>query len=129
MSLTMPKKLGRETLWDFSTSILSQSSKTVEKDPLGIEKMLTSQKKMEGHPSVSPGMVCYAEKRKNLFGSVPWANRYNLAPSFEICRTCSRTILVTSSVSKKKPRLVDSFPSFNAIRFHFVKTKVLRKHL
>ena len=29
-------------------------------------------------PLVSPGIVCYAG---NLFGSVPWANRYILASS------------------------------------------------
>ena len=43
---------------------------------------LTMPKKTErGNPLVSPGMVCYAQKRKNLFGSLPWANRYNLASS------------------------------------------------
>ena len=47
---------------------------------------------------VSPGIVCYAEKRENLFGSVPWANRNNI----KFCRTFGRTILVTSGVSKKK---------------------------
>ena len=31
----MPKKIGRGTLWDFSTSILSQNSKKIE-GPFGI---------------------------------------------------------------------------------------------
>ena len=33
---------------------------------------------VNGDPLGSPGNVCYAEKRKNHFGSVPWANRCNL---------------------------------------------------
>ena len=36
-------------------------------------------------------------KKENLFGSVPWANRYNL----RFCRIFGRTILITSGVSKK----------------------------
>ena len=36
-------------------------------------------------------------KKEKKFGSVPWANRYNL----KFCRTFGRTILVTSGVSKK----------------------------
>ena len=34
-SLTMPKKLKGGTLWDFSTSILSENSKKIEGDHLG----------------------------------------------------------------------------------------------
>ena len=33
-SLTMPKKLKHGTLWDFSTSILSESIKKLKGDPL-----------------------------------------------------------------------------------------------
>ena len=43
------------------------------------EKSPTMPKKTEREdPLVSSGIVCYAG---NLFGSVPWANRYNLASS------------------------------------------------
>ena len=42
---------------------------------------------------VSSGNVCYA---RNLFGSLPWANRGNI----NFYRTFGRTILVPSSVSK-----------------------------
>ena len=48
------KKMKGGILWDFSTSILSQNSKKLKEGPL-----------------VSPGIVCYAEKMNNLFGSVP----------------------------------------------------------
>ena len=91
----MPKKLrGGGTLWDVSTSILSQNSKKIEGGPLG-KSFLPKKSRNEGSdPLVSSGIVCYAG---NLFGSVPWANRGNL----KFCRTFGRTILVTLGVSKK----------------------------
>ena len=54
-------------------------SKTEREDPLGFFNILSVaklQKKLKGNPLASSGFVCYAG---NLFGSVPWANRYNLA--------------------------------------------------
>ena len=33
-SITMPKKIERETLWDFSTSILCENMKKLKGDPL-----------------------------------------------------------------------------------------------
>ena len=79
-SLTMPKKTERGTLWDFLTSILLQNSKKLKGAFRGeksfFEKKSHSAEKMD--PLVSYGMVCYAG---NLFGSVPWANRYILASS------------------------------------------------
>ena len=51
--------------------------------------------------------VTQEKRKKNLFGSVPWANGYNL----KFRRTFGRTILATSGVSKKirknltKPKL------------------------
>ena len=73
----MPKKLKGRTLWDFSTSILSQNFLKMKGGPFGgktfSKKVARCRKKNEkGDPLVSPGNVCYAEKRKNLFGSVPW---------------------------------------------------------
>ena len=63
------------TLWDFSTSILSQNSK-IEGGPFGEiffpKKVAMPKKTGRG---ISSGIVCYAG---NLFGSVPWANRGNL---------------------------------------------------
>ena len=71
-SLTMPKKLKGGTLWDFSTSILSQNIVNLKGDHLGkkffSEKSLTMPKKTErGDPLVSPGTVCYAEKQEKPF--------------------------------------------------------------
>ena len=50
----------------------------IEGGPFGehFRKSHNAGKKLKGDPLVSPGIACYAEKRKNLFGSVP--NRYNL---------------------------------------------------
>ena len=81
---------------------MSQIIKKIEGDPWRtlkiFRKNLNAEKKLKGDPLVSPGIVCYAEKGKTFFGSVTWANRYNL----NICRTFGRTILVTSGISKKK---------------------------
>ena len=76
-----PKKLKGRTLWDFSTSILLQNSKKIEGGAFVVKKVFFCKKphsaeKMD--PLVSSGIVCYAG---NLFGSVPWANRYILASS------------------------------------------------
>ena len=89
------EKLKERTLWDFSTSVLTQHPfcrKNIEK------KVAQRRKKLKGGHLVSPGNVCYAEKLKIFFGSVPWANRCNL----KFSRTFGRTILVTSGVSEKK---------------------------
>ena len=47
-------------------------------------------------------MYVTRKKRKNLFGSGPWANRYILATPLNFVEAFDRTILVTSGVSKKK---------------------------
>ena len=79
----MPKKLKGGTLWVFSPSILSQNSKKLEGGPFGKifipkEKTHNAKKTERRDPLVSSGIVCYPG---NLFGSVPWANGYNLASS------------------------------------------------
>ena len=70
----MPKKLkGWGTLWDFSTSILSQNINKLKVDPMGknfiFEKKVSQcRKKLEGvHTLVLPGMVCYAGKQEKPF--------------------------------------------------------------
>ena len=67
------------TLWDFSTV------GKLQKNWRGwilwckkIEKSHSAKKNLKGGPLVSSGVVCYAG---NLFGSVLWANGYNLASS------------------------------------------------
>ena len=74
-NLTMPKKTERGgTLWDFSTSILSQNIKKCRGDPLGkkfLKKCLAVPKKLKWGrgPLVLPGMVSYAEKQGKPFWS------------------------------------------------------------
>ena len=68
----MPKKLKGRTLWNFSTSTLSQNMKQLKGGPFGgrifFGKKSHSAKKTErGDFLVSPGMVCYAEKEEKLF--------------------------------------------------------------
>ena len=78
------KQLKGGTLWVFSTSILSQNSETIEggpfRDNFFRKKMFhNAEKTQRWDPLVSPGIICYAGKTKNPFGSVPWAKRYILA--------------------------------------------------
>ena len=65
------KKLKGGTLWDFPTSILSQSIKKMQGGPFGEKirkKCLAVPKKIErGDSLVSPGMLCYAEKQVKPF--------------------------------------------------------------
>ena len=75
----MPKNTERGTLWNFSTTILSQNSKNIEGGPLGIfseKKSRNAEKTEKGDALISSGIVCYG---KNLFGSLSWAHKYNLA--------------------------------------------------
>ena len=126
------KKLKGRTLWDFSTSILLQNSKKAErKDPLGffnihsvaklqkIEGAFRGEKKFfwkKSHsaekmdPLISSGIVCYAG---NLFGSVPWANKYILASSENFVELLVDLFWSVPVVLKKHWRkamtIVDSF--------------------
>ena len=61
------KKLKGGTLWDFSTSILSQNIKknaggTLWEKFFFEKKSRSAEKNERGESLVSPGMVCYAEK-------------------------------------------------------------------
>ena len=69
------KNTKRGTLWDFSTSIMSQNIKKLNGGAFGenlcLKKSLTMPKKTEkGDLLVSPDIVCYAEKEELPFGSV-----------------------------------------------------------
>ena len=65
------EKTKRGTLWDFSTSIVSQNIKKLKEGPLGktffSKKVSQCRKKLKGGPLVSPGIVCYAEKEEKPF--------------------------------------------------------------
>ena len=86
------KKTERGTLWDFSTSILSQNIKknaggTLWGKILFRKKSLAVPKKNErGESLVSPGMVCYAEKQEKPF----WFSSLDQIVHFDaiiFCRT------------------------------------------
>ena len=60
------KKTERGTLWDFSTSILSQNIKKMQGDPLG--KIFFSKKKSRSAEKNERGRLwCYAEKQEKPF--------------------------------------------------------------
>ena len=61
------KKLKGVTLWDFSTSILSQNIN-----------------KLKGDPLVSPGIVCYVENEEKLF----WFSSLGQMNQFETIKFC-----------------------------------------
>ena len=85
------KKLKGGTLWDFSTSILSQNIKKMQGGPLGKifsskKKSRSNEKNERGESLVSPGMVCYAEKQEEPF----WFNSLDQIVHFDaimFCRT------------------------------------------
>ena len=65
----LKKKLKGGTLWDFSTSILSQNSKKMKRgilwEKISWKKVSQCWANWKGDPFVSSGNVCYEE---NLFG-------------------------------------------------------------
>ena len=68
----MPKKTEGGILWDFSTSILSQNSKKNEGGLFGVnfffkKNVQNAEKTQRWDPLVSPGFVCYAEKKEKPF--------------------------------------------------------------
>ena len=52
-------------------------------------------------PLVSPWIVLYAEKRKNLFGAGSLGQQVHFGDTLQFCRTFGRTNLVTSGVPIK----------------------------
>ena len=96
------KKLKGGTLWDFSTSILSQNIKKMQGGPFGEKfffrkKVSQCRKNERGESLVSPGMVCYAEKQEKPF----WFSSLDQIVHFDAIIFC-RTILVSSVGRKKK---------------------------
>ena len=78
----MPRKTEREDpLGFFNIHFVAKIEKKLKGDPFvkkNSKKVAECQKNLKGDPLVTSGIVGYAG---NLFGSVPWANRYNLASS------------------------------------------------
>ena len=90
------KKLKGGTLWDFSTSILSQNIKKMQGGPFEEKKFRrkkfrkkmsrSAEKNERGESLVSPGMVCYAEKQEKPF----WFSSLDQIKHFDaiiFCRT------------------------------------------
>ena len=85
------KKLKGGTLWDFSTSILSQNIKKMQGGPFEEKKFRkkmsrSAEKNERGESLVSPGMVCYAEKQEKPF----WFSSLDQIVHFDaiiFCRT------------------------------------------
>ena len=107
-SLTMLKKLRGRTLWDILTSIFQHPSQKVKGEPFVgnfFFKVAQCRKNLKGDPFVLSGIVCYAG---NVFGSVPWANRYILAFSGNFVELLVELFCSDQVVSKntdEKPRL------------------------
>ena len=119
----MPKKLKGETLWDFPTSILSQNIKKMQGGPFeeknpkknSEKKCLAVSKKIErGDSLVTPGMVCYAEKRVKPF----WFSSLGQMVQFDtiiFCRTLKNYFGQFVWIEKKVTIIV---------AFHFMKRRL-----
>ena len=110
------KKLKRGTLWDFSTSILSQNIKKNAGGPFeeknseeknSEKKCLAVPKKMKGS-LVSPGMVCYAEKQEKPF----WFSSLDQIVHFDaiiFCRTFVELFWSVRVDRKKRVTIIVAF--------------------
>ena len=76
-SLTMPKNMKGGPFGIFQHPFCRKTPKNEggSSGDFFPKKVSQCRKKLKGGPLVSSGIVCYVG---NLFGSVPWTNRYNL---------------------------------------------------
>ena len=99
------KKLKGGTLYDFSTSILSQNSEKSEMGTLWgyifFSKKCPKMPKKLKDPLVLPVIVCFAEKKEKPFWFSSLGQQVHFCDTLKFCRVFGRTILVTSGVSKK----------------------------
>ena len=113
-------KLKGGTLWDFSTSILSQNIKKMQEGSLGkkfFEKKSRSAEKNErGKPLVSPGMVCYAEKQEKPF----WFSSLDQIVQFGAIIFCRNFVELFWSVRVDRKKRVTSI-----VAFHFMKRRLI----
>ena len=115
------KKTEGGTLWDFSTSILSQNIKKMQGgDPLGkiffSKKSLAVPKKNErGESLVSPGMVCYAEKQEKPF----WFGSLDQIVHFDAIIFCRTFVELFWSVRVDRKKRVTII-----VAFHFMKRRL-----
>ena len=75
----MPKTLKGRTLWDFTTSILLQSSQKIEGKTLWRKKIEKEPHSTEKHLKCGIfGLVRYCMLGRKPFFPVPWSNKYVL---------------------------------------------------
>ena len=114
------KKLKGGTLWDFSTSILSQNIKKMQGGPFGgkffFEKKSRSAEKNErGESLVSPGMVCYTEKQEKPF----WFSSLDQIVHFDAIIFCRTFVELFWSVRVDRKKRVTII-----VAFHFMKRRL-----
>ena len=113
------KKLKGGTLWDFSTSILSQNIKKCRGDPLGKffskKKSRSAEKNERGESLVSPGMVCYAEKQEKPF----WFSSLDQIVHFDAIIFCRTFVELFWSVRVDRKKRVTII-----VAFHFMKRRL-----
>ena len=114
------KKLKGGTLWDFSTSILSQNIKKMQGDPLGKnffskKKSRSAEKNERGESLVSPGMVCYAEKQEKPF----WFSSLDQIVHFDAIIFCRTFVELFWSVRVDRKKRVTII-----VAFHFMKRRL-----
>ena len=115
------KKLEGGTLWDFSTSILSQNiKKKCRGGPFGenffFEKKSRSAEKNErGESLVSHGMVCYAEKQEKPF----WFSSLDQIVHFDAIIFCRTFVELFWSVRVDRKKRVTII-----VAFHFMKRRL-----
>ena len=114
------KKLKGGTLWDFSTSILSQN---IKKNAVGTlwgkiffeKKSRSAEKNERGESLVSPGMVCYAEKQEKPF----WFSSLDQIVHFDAIIFCRTFVELFWSVRVDRKKRVTII-----VAFHFMKRRL-----
>ena len=129
-SLTIPNKTGRVRFGIFQHAFCRKTLEKFEETLWGIffeKKSHNAENTQRSDPVVSSRIVCYAEKKENFFGSLPWVNRYNII----FCRTFGRTILITSGVSKTRRERLKSapYPRLKKRKTLFLKKNFLSKEV
>ena len=107
------EKTERDTLWDFSTSNLSQNIKKMQGDPLGKKffsrkKSRSAEKNERGEHLVSPGMVCYTGKHEKPF----WFSSLHQIVQFGaklFCRTFVELLWSVRVDRKKRVTIIFAF--------------------
>ena len=100
-SLTMPKKLKGRILWDFSTSILLQYSKKIEREPFSgkNEKSHSAEKNLKGEPF---GLVRYCKLRGKPFWFSSLGQQVQFGVFSKLCRTFGVELFWSLQVYREK---------------------------